>query len=392
MAPGHIRDSLLVVVGVLAAIGFSLTGPAPGRADDDGWVVSAYDFGLPSWAPPPLEPRDNPTTPDKVELGRRLFYDGRLARDGIRSCSVCHAQERAFSETWPFSWGVTGQRTARETMPLTNVGYMASLTWIDPAMERLEDQAHAPLFGTRPVEMGMAGLESFIVETLSADPIYRELFPKAFPETGGEITISAVTKALAAFQRTLVSFGSPYDQYRYEGGAGAISEAARRGEALFFGPRLQCGACHGGLHFTDSSRSATEPEGKSRYHNTGLYNVDGEGGYPAANIGVAQLTGDPADMGRFRTPTLRNVAVTAPYMHDGSIPTLEAVLAHYAAGGRTLVSGQANAGSGRDSPRKSPLLTGFELSEQEKADLIAFLQSLTDPGFLTNPRLGDPWK
>lgn len=353
------------------------------------FVASAYDWKIPAWAPAPLEPEINPTTEAKVQLGRRLFYDGRLASDGMRSCASCHAQERAFTDTFPFSWGVTGERTARQTPSLANVGYASVLTWANPNMHLLEEQAAGPMFGTQPIEMGMLGQESELITRLSTEPLYRDLFAKAFPESGGAPSLPAVTKALSAFQRTLISVRSPYDRYKREGDANAISEAAKRGEALFFGPKLKCGQCHSGVHFTDATRG----EGAARpFHNTGLYNVDGKGAYPPSNIGIAKVTRQAGDMGRFKTPSLRNIAVTAPYMHDGSLTTLEAVLDHYAAGGRTLVSGQANAGVGRDSPLKSPFMTGFDLSAQEKADVIAFLQSLTDETFLTDPRHSDPWK
>jgi cytochrome c peroxidase len=163
-----------------------------------------------------------------------------------------------------------------------------------------------------------------------------------------------------------------------------------RGEALFFSERLECHHCHNGLHFSDTVLHERNRIGERAFHNTGLYNIDGRGAYPANNTGIAEITGRPEDMGRFRAPSLRNVAVTAPYMHDGSIATLSEVIDHYAAGGRTIASGP-NAGVGRDNPLKSSFLPGFEMSAQERADLIAFLQSLTDEQFLRDPRYADPW-
>jgi cytochrome c peroxidase len=137
-----------------------------------------------------------------------------------------------------------------------------------------------------------------------------------------------------------------------------------------------------------SYRGRAFPE--TPFHNTGLYNIDGQGGFPASSPGVYELTQDPADMGKFKAPTLRNIAVTAPYMHDGSIATLSEVLDHYAAGGRTIASGP-NAGVGSDSPLRSDLIRGFDLSAQERTDVLAFLQSLTDDAFLTNPAYANPW-
>jgi len=179
---------------------------------------------------------------------------------------------------------------------------------------------------------------------------------------------------------------SPWDRYRYAGQPDAISDAARRGEALFFGERLECYHCHGGLHFTDTVRHVKLPEGERGFHTTGLYNLDGEGAYPPASPGIVELTGDPADQGAFRTPSLRNIAVTGPYMHDGSVASLEeAIRLHYAIGGRSSNSvGGAN-------PLRSPLIAGFAISDDELRDLIAFLSALTDERFLTNPRYADPW-
>lgn len=350
----------------------------------------AYVWDLPPWASPPPDPPDNPTTTAKVALGRRLFYDGKLAADGMRSCASCHQQDRGFSDASPFSWGVTGQLTARNTMPLANVGYFPSLTWTNPGMRSLELQARSPMLGTRPVEMGMSGREDQLLEDLSANPLYNSLFRDAFPNANGAITLDLVTAALAAFERTLVSMNAPYDQYRFGGVADAISDSAKRGEALFFSDRTKCSACHGGPRFNGDVDAAGAPV--QNFQNNGLHNVDGKGAYPAANRGLIDLTARPEDMGKFRVPSLRNIALTAPYMHDGSLPDLDAVLDHYAAGGRFIRDGETNAGDGRQSPIKSPLITGFDLSQHERDDLIEFLHSLTDATFITNPELSDPWK
>lgn len=368
------------VVGGILQFGEAQTPPAP--------AVDAYDWDLPPWASPPPEPAENPTTAVKVELGRRLFYDGRLAADGMRSCASCHQQERAFSDAAPFSWGVTGELTARNTMALANVGYAPSLTWNNPFMQALELQARTPMLGTHPVEMGMAGREEFLIATLAADPEYQLMFPRAFPDQNGKITLNTITAALAAFERTLVSMESPYDHYRFGGVADAISASAKRGEALFLGDRLKCASCHGGPRFNGDvdARGAPNPN----FQNNGLYNVDGLGGYPADNRGMIGLTANAEDMGRFKVPSLRNIAITAPYMHDGSARDLDAVLDHYAAGGRVIASGEANAGDGRANPFKSSQVSGFELSQQEREDLIAFLGSLTDQNFLTNPKFSAP--
>jgi cytochrome c peroxidase len=275
-------------------------------------------------------------------------------------------------------------------MGLGNVAYFPLLTWADPRETRLESQALVPMFGEHPVEMGLAGRTAEILALLRRDPRYERLFRAAFAADADPVSIANLTRALAAFQRTLLSFDAPYDRYRYGGRRDAISASAKRGEALFFSERLACFHCHGGITFSDAVMHERLEKPEAGFHNTGLYNIDGRGAYPADNRGLMAVTGRAADMGRFRTPSLRNVAVTAPYMHDGSIATLDKVLDHYMAGGRRIGSGP-NAGNGADNPGKSMFIKGFRLNRRERSDLIAFLESLTDRGFITNPDHADPF-
>lgn len=352
---------------------------------------STYNWRLPAWMPKPLEPLDNPTTEAKVELGRRLFYDTRLSLNGSSSCASCHRQELAFTDGRARSPGALGHFTHRNSMSLANVAYSPVLTWANPLLHTLEQQVLVPLLSRDPIELGMAGRDAELVERLRAEPVYPPLFERAFPAgPGGTISLATVTRALAAFERTLISARSPYDRYRYEGDVEAISEAAIRGEALFFSERLECHHCHGNFNLNDSILHERNRLGELAFHNTGLYNLDGQGAYPAGNPGLLEHTGRPEDMGRFRAPTLRNVEVTAPYMHDGSIKTLDEVIDHYAAGGRTIESGP-HAGVGRRNPLKSSFVPGFQLTAEERADLLAFLRSLTDREFLTDPKFSNPW-
>lgn len=337
-----------------------------------------FDWQLPPWMPPPPVPADNPMNASKVELGRRLFYDIRLSGPGYMSCATCHQQNRGFGDSKRVPIGITGQAHHRNSMGLSNVGYFKVLTWANSMERHLEVQLRRPLFGTQPVEMGSLGHEQAIVELISANSVYRRLFAQSFPGTDGQIDFATIGKAIAAFQRTLISARSPYDRYRYGGEPHAISEAAKRGEKLFFGDRLRCGVCHQAPHFTDAATAA-------RYHNTGLYNTDGSGGLPGRDQGLFDITKQPDDVGRFRTPSLRNISVTAPYMHDGSLATLSAVLDHYKAGGQAALNGSP-------SPLRSQNVTGFRLTGQETADLLAFLDSLTDQEFLNDPRFSSPFK
>lgn len=347
-----------------------------------------FRWQLPPGFPVPRVPADNPMSAARVELGRHLFYDRRLSADQTASCATCHQQAFAFSDPRPHPAGITGQVHPRSSMSLANVAYSPVLTWANLTMDRLERQVLVPMFGEDPVEMGLAGRERELLARLAAEPRYQALFPAAFPGERTPLTLPNLTRAIAAFERTLISGDSPYDRAR--AGRETLPPAARRGEQLFLSERLECFHCHGGFTFTGSVDFAGKANPEIEFHNTGLYNIDGRGAYPAPNVGLLAVTGDSADMGSFKAPTLRNVAVTAPYMHDGSIATLDEVVAHYMAGGRTIAEGP-NAGVGSASPLKSAFVPGFTLTEEERDDLVAFLESLTDSAFLADARFSDPW-
>jgi cytochrome c peroxidase len=348
--------------------------------------AAQYEWGLPAWVPPPRVPADNPMSQAKVTLGRHLFYDPRLSLDNSMSCSTCHVQEKGFADGQATSPGINGVRGARSAMALVNVAYLPALTWANPLMNSLETQALVPIFGSHPVEMGMEGQEDLLLSRLAQSADYIVMFQNAFPDKQGAITLETVTKAIASFERSLLSFNAPYYRFKYGGERAAMSEQALRGEELFFGEKFECYHCHGGLSFTDNLVHSRLPFEELGYHNTGLYNVDGQGAYPMANPGIREVTDDAQDEGKFRTPTLLNIALTAPYMHDGSIPTLEQVLTeHYARAGRAVHDGQpAN-------PNRSPFIVGFQFTEEEIADMLAFLNSLTDDLFLKNSAHSDPF-
>jgi cytochrome c peroxidase len=227
-----------------------------------------------------------------------------------------------------------------------------------------------------------------ILARLAADPYYKTAFSAAFPETADPIAFKSIIDAIATFERGLVSVGSRYDLYLQ--GKAELGEAEQRGHDLFFGEKAECHHCHGSSNLDDQFVHAKSREVETPFHNTGLYNIDGRGAYPHPNRGLLETSGEASDMGRFRAPSLRNVAVTAPYMHDGSVATLEEVIEIYAQGGRKIDTG-SNAGDGRASPLKSDLIVRIELTKDEKADLVAFLRTLTDESFLASPRFADPW-
>lgn len=351
--------------------------PAPALSGSWNWNLPAH------FTPPPV-PAHNPMTQAKFELGRALFHDVRLSGTGIQSCASCHRQERAFTDGLPLSRGATGDLTPRNSQPLANVAWQRSFTWSRSDVLTIEQQAEIPLFGTHPIEIGITDANrDTVLQRLRNDPALMTLFRAASPSDADPVTLPNIVNALASYQRGLVSADSVFD--RVLQGRATLDVSAERGRQLFFGGRARCAQCH----VSDQLGQPFEP---APFHNTGLYNLDGRGAYPAISPGLIEQTGLATDMGRFRVPSLRNVAVTAPYLHDGSAATLADVLAIYAAGGRVIANGP-NAGDGRLNPLKSPLVQSIGsagLTAEDLADLEAFLRSLTDDRFLSDPRLGPP--
>jgi cytochrome c peroxidase len=347
----------------------------------------AWTWSLPGELPVPRVPADNPMTADKVELGRHLFYDTRLSADGTQACSTCHDQARAFTDGRAVPLGITGTQGRHNAMSLANVAYNSSSTWASHVVT-LEAQAALPMFGTEPIELGLAGGEDALLARLGGEPVYQELFPLAFPTEAEPVTVDNVLRALASFERTILSGSTPFDRF-VAGDRAALDAPAQRGLALFESDRLGCTHCHGGFNLASSYDHAAMAAPQVQFFNTGLYNVDGAGAYPAGDRGLVEITGDASHMGRFRAPTLRNIALTAPYFHDGSAATLADVIASYARGGRLVTDG-VDAGDGATSPLKSTFITGFILTDDEEADLLAFLMSLTDTELVDNPALARP--
>jgi len=367
-----------------AALVLALAGALAVRVAGQSTASAAYQWDLPPRVAAPRVPGSVSMTSARVALGRHLFYDTRLSGNGTQSCATCHVQERAFTDGRAQGVGSTGMRHPRGPMSLVNVAYRDALTWADPNQRVLEEQALVPMLGDTPIELGMAGHEPRIHAEIGRDPSYQRLFPAAFPGVAAPITTTNIAAALSAFERSIVSFRSPFDRYRQYEETSALSESAARGMVLFFSNRKAgCISCHRGLNLDGGSKDVSSPPDETpvfTFHNTGLYNLPGKLSYPADNTGLHAHTGKLEDVGKFRVPTLRNIAVTAPYMHDGSIATLDQVLDHYSTGGRT------------PNPARSTGLKPFTLSDGERRDLIAFLQSLTDEAALRDPRWSNPWK
>jgi cytochrome c peroxidase len=337
-------------------------------------------------------------TAEKVALGRHLFYDERMSGNETMSCASCHAQALAFTDGKALAVGSTGDVLPRSSMSLTNIAYSPVLTWGNHRRTTLTDQMLIPMFAVDPVELGLAG-EEVLLDRLRADGTYQSLFAEAYPDDGHPFTLDNVTRAVAAFERVLISGDSPEDRYR-RGDESALSASEQAGRSLFFSDEVGCFECHSGENLQDEVvffTSNFDFEGRSLPHvqfdNTGLYNltVNGEAGwYPEHDTGLYAITGNAVDMGKFKVPDLRNIALTAPYMHDGSIATLGEVIDHYAAGGRTIDSGPY-AGVGSENPHKSRLVAGFTLTAEQRTALVDYLDALTDQAFITDSRFSNPW-
>jgi cytochrome c peroxidase len=297
-----------------------------------------FNLQSPPGFPAMPSPDDNPLTEASVAMGKALFFDERLSRDGTVSCASCHFPERAFSDTLPLSLGVDGLPGMRNAAPLTNLAWHSGY-FRDGGVPTLEQQAIAPIHD--PLEMDFS-ITRAAADLRNLEP-YATLSRRAY---GKPMEAYELTRALAAYQRTLVSGWSRYDRY-LGGDAGALTASEQNGLALFRSDALNCTACHGGFDLSDHG-----------YHNVGQY-------LSYADPGRERITLAPSDNGKFKTPTLRNIVLTAPYMHDGSMATLEEVIDFFAAGGLPHVN-------------RDPEMLSFALSPQDKADLIAFLRALTD--------------
>ena len=352
-------------------------------------IPDEYVWNIPEGFPRPAVPKNNPMTGAKVELGRYLFYDTRLSGNRTQACATCHRPEFAFAEPRNRAVGSTGGVNRRNTLALVNVAYNDTLMWAHPGLTTIEQQVLIPMFGDNPVELGIVGHEREVLARFREDLVYQQLFANAFPD-GEPLAFTHIVDALACFVRSLVSFESPFDAYAYAGQDDALDPAAINGLQHFFSERFECHHCHGGFNFTQSSTHESVAILDNAFHNTGLYNVGDENAYPHEDQGLHDLTGDTRDRGAFRAPTLRNVALTAPYMHDGSLPDLGAVLDFYAAGGRNIEAGEF-AGDGRANIYKSQFVQGFDMTPTERTELLAFLEALTDPTFTSRAEYQNPF-
>jgi len=332
-----------VLLGLIFCLGLSCAKEQKDvRPIDTAEALVIIPQGFPSMA----FPDDNPFTRASYDLGKKLFFDPILSRDSSINCSACHLPGKAFSDEFSVSAGVDGAAGNRNSPSLANVGYHPYFMR-EGGVPTLEMQILVPIQEHNEFDFNIV----LIAERLNRQPEYVDLCLEAYGRLPDPFCI---TRSIANFERTLISGNSAYDQYALQGEAGALDQSELRGMNLFFSNELACGSCHSGFNFTDYS-----------FQNNGIYTE-------YADEGRMHLTGLESDRALFKVPSLRNVGLTGPYMHDGSMATLQEVIWHYETGGE-------------NHPNKSKLIQGFGLNDSERADLLAFLNSLTDYDFVSNP-------
>ncbi len=331
--------------------------------------------------PPVPVPADNPQTPEKIALGQRLFEDKRFSADGTVSCATCHDPARAFDDALPVSEGIGKQKGTRNAPTVINAAFYEVQFW-DGRRPTLEEQAKDPFLN--PVEHGLKDHQP-ILDVIRADPDYPAAFRAVFGVAPKAITIDHVVKAIASFERTVVAGDSPFDRYLYGGEKDAMSESAIRGLAIFR-DKGRCQSCHAieqtnaiftnnqlhnlGVGFKRIEPRLMEIVGALRTSVARGEAIDEKvlTGSDISELGHFVVTFRPSDIGRFKTSGLRNIAVTGPYMHDGSLKTLEEVIELYNKGGEP-------------NPMLDSGIRPLDLTENEKADLLAFLKALTSPQY-----------
>lgn len=341
--------NILFIAACLAAAACHELPPTPPPAP------TRFVYQSPDGFPPFVEPADNLTTMEGIALGRKLFYDPILSGDNTQACADCHQQEHAFTDPRPFSVGIDGIAGKRNSMSLSNIAWQPRLFW-DGRAYGLENQALRPI--QDPIEMHET-LENAVAE-IQAIPAYREMFLRAFGTE--QVDSSLIAKAISQFERTFISFNTRYDRWRM--GTDSLSKSELFGmDAFMDSNRGGCVNCHAfGAVFSDFI-----------FRNNGLDSIP-------TDVGNFAVTGLPQDIGAFKTPSMRNVEYTAPYMHDGRFATLEEVLDFYNTGFHL-------------GPHTDPAMYNLpkgRLSSKDKSDIIAFLKTLSEPEFLTNPAFSKP--
>jgi cytochrome c peroxidase len=314
------------------------------------------------------------------QLGRLLFFDERLSANKKMSCATCHQPSLAFTDGKKTAIGTFGDTVPRNTPTILNLANNKFFNWANDKLTSLQLQANNPLFGIHPIEMGLDSNSTDALQFARADNLYMPLLQQLSLK---KLNYTLVKDAIAAYTKTLTSRQSKYDKFRENKAKLTTNEMA--GMALFFSDDLLCARCHNKNDFD-------EPANPNMfiYQNIGLYNVDTNNFYGNGDNGLYKVTNDKEDMGRFKIPSLRNVAITAPYFHDGSAKTLSEVIAVYANAGRNITEGK-NKGNGIEHPNKHPLIQGFTITDKQKQQLISFLNTLTDTSYTKSKWFNNPF-
>lgn len=377
-----------IAVGACLAGVVGVVGGGAGCDPPDNTPLPTVElpFAVPEHFPAPRIPDDNVPTAARVALGEQLFFDTRLSANQTQSCGSCHFGRLAFADGKNKPTGSTGDLVPRNAMALANVAYFSTYTWANPILSTLEQQAMVPLFAEHPnaVELGITAVVDEVEDRFANDDDSAATFAAAYgsaddssvDDDGDDVvSIKNAVKAIASYERSLISGDSRYDRYVYGGDPDALNDEEKLGLVLFNSERAECYHCHGGVFFTTATVAENSIVTESGFENNGVHNVDGDDA-PDEHLGLATITGEARDRGRFRVPSLRNVALTAPYMHDGSIATLEDVVAHYVRGGTR-------------SSRQSELVQPLDLDAREQAALVAFLKALSDEAFVARHSRAD---
>ncbi len=326
-------------------------------------------------------PKNSPTS--KAQLGHYLFFDTQLSVNNTKSCASCHNPAFAFTDGYIRSITALGENTLHNAPSLINVAQMNTFDWDNHHIGTLEQQMRRPLFGKNPVELGTEAQLPQLFNKLTQNPTYAPLVQQVYGDIKPKDTEKIIIEAISTYVKSLHSANSKFD--KYQKGQVKLNISEESGMRLFFSKELACTSCHALPNFTIADK-----QGKEAYFNTGLYNLGDKHSYPHEDPGLIRNSGRPQDMGKFKVPSLRNVFATAPYMHDGSVATLGEVIDVYAQGGRHIKTGPY-AGDGRKNKYKSPLIKGFQIDNEQKIDLLNFLQSLTDSSIFSNPTFQNPW-
>jgi cytochrome c peroxidase len=288
---------------------------------------------------------------EKIKLGHYLFYDNRMSINNTKACASCHDPKFSFTDNYRRSIGAYGDLTQHNAAPLINLIFNHYLTATDTSLHFPEQQINNPMFRDHPVELGWKRNEEEMLKRFSSDTFYLQQFKQIFPDDKDPVTVKNIQQSITSFIKTIFGFQSPYDDYKYCNNKNALNGSAVRGMQLFQSPELKCNQCHGGINFNQ----------------------------PVFQSLPYFITGLSGDTAMLKVPTLRNLAFTAPYLHDGSAETLDQVIELYEAGGKSTVN------------NKHPFIKGFKLNSQERWDLISFLLSLSDSSVLKNPAYANPF-